>query len=119
MQFISRLVANPLGAMVFLGAAAALEAFGDSFFQVSFYRSSGMSRVLAFLAGAAVLALYGSTVNAPRWDFGRLIGVYVAFFFLMAQIANKMRFGHSPSVPVYVGGALIIAGALVMALWKG
>ena len=119
MQMVSRMVSsfvsNPLGALVVLGFAAFLEAFGDSLFQTSFYRASGLGRVLAFLAGAAVLTAYGSMVNVPRWDFGRLIGVYVAMFFLMAQILNKVRFGHSPTVPVYVGGALITAGALLMA----
>jgi hypothetical protein len=38
-------------------------------------------------------------------------------FFLMAQILNKVRFGHSPTVLIYVGGALITAGALLMAFW--
>jgi small multidrug resistance family-3 protein len=117
MNLVSRLVSNPLGALVVLGFAAFLEAFGDSLFQTSFYRASGLGRGLAFLAGAAVLTAYGCVVNVPRWDFGRLIGVYVAMFFLMAQILNKVRFGHSPTVPVYVGGALITAGGLLMAFW--
>jgi small multidrug resistance family-3 protein len=117
MQMVSRLVSNPLGALLALALAAFLEALGDSFFQTSFYRASGLGRVPAFLAGAAVLAAYGSMVNVPRWDFGRLIGVYVAMFFFMAQILNKVRFGHSPTMPVYVGGALITAGALLMAFW--
>ena len=119
MQWASRLVSNPLGALVALAFAAFLEALGDSFFQTSFYRSSGAGRVYAFLAGAVMLAAYGSIVNAPRWDFGRLIGVYVAVFFLMAQFLNKIRFGHSPTTPIYAGGALIVAGGLLMAFWKG
>ena len=119
MQWASRLVSNPLGALAALAFAAFLEALGDSFFQTSFYRSSGASRVFAFLAGAAMLAAYGSIVNAPRWDFGRLIGIYVAMFFLMAQILNKVRFGHAPTPPVYAGGALIVTGGLLMAFWRG
>ena len=40
---------------------------------------------LAFLAaGAIVFFAYGVTVNLPPWDFGRLLGVYVALFFLVA-----------------------------------
>jgi len=58
-------------------------------------------------------------VNVPRWDFGKLIGVYVVLFFLMAQILNKIRFGQSPTPPIYAGGALIMAGGVVMVLWKG
>ena len=119
MSILDRLIANPLGALAVLTLAALLEAYGDSFFQVGFYRSSGMGRVLALVAGALVLAAYGSVVNVPRWDFGKLIGVYVVLFFLMAQILNKVRFGQSPTLPIYAGGGLIVAGGLVIAFWKG
>ncbi len=119
MNVVARVVSNPLGALAVLTLAAFLEVFGDSFFQVAFYRSSGWGRVLAIAAGAAVLAAYGSTVNLPRWDFGRLLGVYVALFFLMVQIVNKVRFGQAPTTPAYVGGVLIVAGGLLMAFWKG
>jgi hypothetical protein len=116
--FLDRLVAQPLGVLAVLAVAALLEAFGDSFFQAGFYRSAGAARIFAIVAGAAVLAVYGCTVNVPRWDFGRLIGVYVAFFFLGAQLINRIRFGHSPAAPICAGGALIVAGALVMTFWK-
>ena len=56
MSILDRLIANPLGALAVLTLAALLEAYGDSFFQVGFYRSSGMGRVLALVAGALVLA---------------------------------------------------------------
>jgi small multidrug resistance family-3 protein len=70
------------------------------------------------LAGTAVLALYGSAVNVPRWDFGKLLGIYVALFFLAAQLLAKIRFGQSPTPPIYIGGTLILTGGLVMAFWK-
>ena len=119
MNTLDRLAQNPLGALAVLTLAAFLEAWGDSFFQVGFYRSSGLGRVLALLAGAAVLAAYGSVVNVPRWDFGRLLGVYVVLFFLMAQILNKVRFGQAPTIPIWAGGGLIATGGLVIAFWKG
>ena len=119
MNALDRLVSNPLGALAVLTFAAFLEAWGDSFFQAGFYRSSGVGRVLAILAGAAVLAAYGSVVNIPRWDFGKLLGVYVVLFFLMAQLQAKVRFGQSPTPPIYAGGALIVTGGLVIAFWKG
>ena len=119
MSILSRLVANPLGGLGGLAFAAFLEAWGDSFFQVSFYRSSGIGRIPAFVTGALVLAAYGSVVNVPRWDFGKLLGVYVVLFFLMAQILNRVRFGQSPTLPICAGGGLIVAGGLVIALWKG
>ena len=118
MNFLDRLVAQPLGAFAVLSFAAFLEAWGDSFFQVSFYRSSGLGRVLAFAAGAVVLASYGAVVNVPRWDFVKLLGVYVVLFFLVAQVLARIRFGQSPTLPIYAGGALIVSGGLVIAFWQ-
>jgi hypothetical protein len=118
MLFLNRLVENPLGALGVLTIAAFLEAWGDSFFQAGIYRSSGFTRILMLLAGTAVLALYGSAVNVPRWDFGKLLGIYVALFFLAAQLLAKIRFGQSPTPPIYIGGTLILTGGLVMAFWK-
>ena len=81
MRLVNRLVANPLGAFSVLAVAALLEAWGDSFFQSGFYRASGFKPLAAILAGALVLAMYGSVGNIPRWHVGRLIGVYVVPFF--------------------------------------
>jgi hypothetical protein len=119
MHLLDRLVSYRLGAFAVLTLAAYLEAYGDSFFQVSFYRSSGWGRVAAFVCGAVVLAAYGSVVNVPRWDFGKMLGVYVVLFFVMAQLLAKVRFGQSPTPPIYLGGALIVTGGLVIAFWKG
>jgi hypothetical protein len=119
MSILDRLVQNPLGALAVLTLAAFLEAWGDSFFQVGFYRSSGLGRLLALIAGAVVLSTYGSVVNVPRWDFGKLLGAYVVLFFLMAQLLNRVRFHQSPTPPIYAGGALIVAGGLIVAFWKG
>jgi len=118
MNLLDRLVSNPLGVFAVLALAAFLEAWGDSFFQVSFYRSSGFGKVLAFAAGTVVLACYGAMVNVPRWDFGKLLGVYVVLFFIVAQILARVRFGQLPTPPIYAGGALIVAGGLVIAFWQ-
>ncbi len=49
----------------------------------------------------------------------RLTGVYAAVSFFMAQVLNRVRFGQAPTVPIYAGGVLIVAGGLLMAFWKG
>ncbi len=116
--FLDLITANPFGAFTVLLFAAFLEAMGDAFFQSALYRSSGLARGLYFAAGAAVLIAYGLTVNVPRWNFGRLLGVYVVLFFLMAQLLARVRFHQSPTAPIYVGGSLILAGGLVIAFWK-
>lgn len=118
MNLLDRLVANPVGTFVVLSLAAFLEAFGDSFFQTAFYRSSGIGRIGAIILGAVVLTSYGSVVNIPRWDFGKLLGLYVVLFFIVAQILNKVRFGQAPTTPIYLGGLLIVAGGLVIAFWQ-
>jgi drug/metabolite transporter (DMT)-like permease len=116
-SFFDRLVSNPLGALGVLAVAASLEAWGDSFFHSAFYRVSGSGRMFALLAGAVVLAGYGAVVNLPRWSFGKLIGVYVMLFFLMAQLVAKVRFGESPTMAIYAGGALIVAGGMLITFW--
>jgi hypothetical protein len=118
MSFFDRLVSSSAGKMSLLALAAFLEAWGDSFFQVCFYRASGAARILAFVTGALVLAAYGSVVNLPRWDFGKLIGVYVVLFFVIAQIIARVRFGQTPTMPIYAGGTLIVLGGLVIAFWQ-
>ncbi len=102
------------GAIALLLVAAFLEAYGDSCFQAGLYRSSGTSRALAFALGAASLVSYGLVVNTPRWEFGKLLGVYVVFFFLFAQVIARVKFGQTASLPVLVGGALITAGGVVI-----
>jgi hypothetical protein len=117
-NLLNSLVSHRLGAFAFLALAAGLEAFGDSLFQSGIYRSTGISRGMFFVSGAAVLAVYGFTVNLPHWDFGRLLGIYVVLFFLMAQVLAKVRFNQAPSMPIYVGGALIGAGGIIIAFWR-
>ena len=116
---LNQFVASPIGAFVVLSVAATLEVLGDSFFQSGLYRSTGSHRLLWFGLGVTVLGLYGLCVNLPEWDFGKLLGVYVAIFFVVAQVVAKVRFHQSPGAPIVVGGALIVAGGLVITFWKG
>jgi hypothetical protein len=115
---LNQLVSSSLGAFVVLVIAATLEVLGDSYFQSGLYRSTGLTRSLWFLVGVAVLGCYGLFVNLPQWDFGRLLGAYVALFFVVAQIVARIRFQQSPTPPILVGGGLIVAGGLVITFWK-
>jgi hypothetical protein len=116
---LDQLLAHRGGALLILSAAAFFEAFGDSLFQSGLYRTSGLMRVLSFAGGAGTLALYGLVVNLPRWDFGKLLGIYVVLFFLVTQILAKVRFNQSPTPPILLGGSLIVIGGLVITFWKG
>ncbi|HET6386024.1 MAG TPA: hypothetical protein VFJ58_21745 [Armatimonadota bacterium] len=97
-----------------LALAALFEAGGDAL--VRWGLRDG--RWIGFVLGAAVLFGYSLTVNASRWDFGRLLGVYIAVFFVVSQIIAATVFRERLHAPTFVGGALIVAGGLVLTLWK-
>ncbi len=115
---LNQLVSMPVGAFVVLVLAASLEVFGDACFQSGLYRSTGTQRAMWFVAGVAMLGVYGLFVNLPQWDFGKLLGVYVALFFVVAQVVAKVRFQQSPTAAIWVGGGMIVAGGMVITFWK-
>jgi len=99
---LNQLVYDPRGVFVVLSLAAVLEALGDSCFQSGLHRTSGVARVISLAAGVVVLSLYGALVNVPSWQFGRLPGVYIVFFFLVAQILGRRevpRTAHPADCP--------------------
>ena len=105
-------------AYLLLLVAAVLEAGGDALVRAGLHSSALGNRAAFFATGAMVLFAYALAVNAPPWDFGRLLGVYVTLFFLVAQIINLVVFGVRPQLPIYVGGALIIAGGMLITFWR-
>ena len=94
-----------------------LEAGGDALIRTGLNTTPTPLRLSLIAAGGSVLLLYGLTVNAPGWDFGRSLGVYVAMFFVVAQAINLLAFGTWPTLGVLVGGMLIVAGSVVVAVW--
>lgn len=118
MPQFSQFVTSPIGAFVVLALAAYLEVQGDACFQSGLYHSSGVIQVGWFFTGAVVLICYSLFLNSSKIDFGKLLGIYVVLFFLVAQIVAKLQFHQSPSKPIYVGGAFIAIGGLIMTLWK-
>lgn len=94
--------------------AACLEVGGDALVRMGVQNG----KVWGFALGALVLTLYGISVNLPKWDFGRLLGVYIALFFVVAQIVAVMAFHEKLKPPTVVGGLLIVAGGLVLTFWQ-
>ncbi len=101
-----------------LTLAAVLEAGGDALVRSGLHAPNHGGRIAFMLAGAAVLFAYGVSVNLPPWDFGRLLGVYVALFFVVAQLINLLAFGMRPALPIYCGGLLIVSGGLLITFWR-
>lgn len=97
--------------------SAVLEAGGDAMVRSGLHGASLISRIFWMAFGAVVLFAYGVTVNLPPWNFGRLLGVYVTLFFVVAQVISTVAFGKPPTLPILVGGGLIVAGGLTMTFW--
>jgi drug/metabolite transporter superfamily protein YnfA len=103
--------------LVVLFIAALLEAGGDAVVRSALHATAIATRLALFALGAIVLFSYGYTVNKPAWDFGRLLGIYVVFFFVVAQAISWLVFNQRPTTPIVVGGAFIVTGGIVMSLF--
>jgi small multidrug resistance family-3 protein len=107
--------ANPL---VFLLIATTLEVSGDAIVRMAIYDHAGPVRVALFSAGALLLLGYGSTLNLAPFDFGRVVGLYIATLFVVWQVINFIAFRAVPTLPILVGGCLVVAGGLIITFWR-
>jgi hypothetical protein len=98
--------------------ATALEAGGDAIIRTALNSSSMLQRILLFASGAVMLFGYGTFLTSAPVDFGKLLGIYVVVFFLMAQLINFIAFQSRPTLPIIVGGAFIIAGGAIISGWR-
>jgi len=104
--------------LVLLIIATSLEVSGDAIVRIAIYNHVGLIRIGLFLAGAALLLGYGSFLNLAPIEFGRVAGLYIATLFVVWQVVNFVAFRSLPTTPILVGGALVIAGGAIIALWK-
>ena len=95
---------------LFLLAAALLEVGGDAVVRVGLRGS----RPAVVLLGMALLGVYGVAVNQVRWDFARLLGVYVAVFAGVSVLAGCFVFREHIPGSTWLGLGLILAGGAVM-----
>lgn len=108
---------NRFLAISILAAGALIEAAGDAIVRAGLRSNALPLRILLYVLGSLVLFAYARIINAPPWNFGQLIGLYVVFFFVAAQLISWLAFSQPPNLVVLVGGALIVSGGAVIALW--
>jgi hypothetical protein len=105
-------------AVVLLLAATILEVSGDAVVRMAMYNHVGLVRFGLFLAGAALLFGYGTFLNLAPLEFGQVVGLYLATLFIVWQVINFLAFRALPTLPIVVGGALVIAGGAIITFWK-
>jgi small multidrug resistance family-3 protein len=104
--------------LVCLIVATVAESFGDAIIRIGLFDRTGTARLATILGGGALLLVYGMMLNLAPLPFNRIVGFYIATLFVVWQIVNFVTFRSSPSAPIFVGGALIVIGGLVVSFWK-
>jgi hypothetical protein len=98
-----------LKAFVILIFASALEVGGDALIRLGLGGAT-----YAMGAGALTLFAYGLVVNKSGLDFNRLMGVYIAIFFVVSQVISFILFNQIPDDRILLGGGFIVAGGLLI-----
>ena len=100
--------------LIFL-AAALLEVGGDAIIRRGLRGGILWFMLLGFMA----LGCYGIVVNTVKWDFSRLLGVYVGVFAVVSVLAGRFLFKEIIPLTTWLGLALIVAGGAVIQAGQG
>src|SRR5215469_10153954 len=95
--------------LVFIGAAT-LEVGGDAIIR----RGLRGSKLALILGGCTVLAAYGLLVNSLKWDFSKLLGVYVGFFACVSVLVGWLLFHEKVPTSTWLGLGFIIVGCSIV-----
>lgn len=91
-------------------AAAILEVGGDAVVRKGLRGNSLGIIIIGFL----MLGFYGVVVNTVKWDFSKLLGVYVAVFALISVLFGRFLFKENIPITTWIGLIMIICGALII-----
>ncbi len=94
---------------IFIGAAI-LEVSGDAVVRKGLRGSS----LIIIILGCTMLGAYGIVVNTVKWDFSKLLGVYVAVFALTSILFGHFVFKENIPNTTWIGLVVIISGALII-----
>jgi len=103
---------------IFVLIATILEVVGDAIIRTSIYNYTGTARIGVMLAGGLLVFGYGYTLNLAPVEFKQVVGLYIATLFVVWQLVNIIAFRSMPTIPIVVGGLLIVAGGLIVTFWK-
>lgn len=101
----------------FLVLATTMEVSGDAIVRMGLAQP-GPRRIACFLIGAALLFGYGLALNLAPVSFERVVGIYIATLFVVWQVIAFLAFRAVPAMPTLAGGALVVAGGLIVAFWQ-
>jgi drug/metabolite transporter superfamily protein YnfA len=99
-----------LSAWITFIAAALLEAGGDA----TIRHGLRQHRTFFVLGGCLALGCYGLLVNSVKWDFSKLMGVYIAIFATVSILLARWALHEKVPATTWLGVALIVAGGLVI-----
>ena len=100
---------NTVACVIFV-VAALLEVGGDAIIRRGL-RNSGP---LLIITGFVVLGCYGLVVNSVKWDFSKMLGVYVAVFAVISILCGHLVFRESVPFSTWAGLSIIILGGLII-----
>jgi hypothetical protein len=111
-------VLQGIPSVLLLLIATTLEVSGDAIVRTAIYHHVGLIRAGLLLAGAALLLGYGTFLNLAPLEFGQVVGLYLATLFVVWQVINFLAFRALPTLPIVLGGSLVIAGGAIITFWK-
>lgn len=114
----SGVIVDKLAGLGFLLVATTMEASGDALVRMGLGQATLGIRIALFAMGAILLFGYGLMLNLAPFEFGRVVGLYIATLFVVWQFINLIAFRSAPSLPVLLGGTLVVAGGLIVTFWQ-
>jgi len=90
--------------------AAMLEISGDAIIRFGLRHSDLFRIIIGFVA----LGCYGLIVNIVKWDFSKLMGVYVAVFATISILFGRYVLKENIPTSTWIGLCVIVLGGLMI-----
>jgi hypothetical protein len=104
--------------IIFILIATIFEVSGDAVIRTALFKHTGLMRLGIMFIGAALLFVYGFSINLAPVEFGQIVGLYIATLFIVWQVINFIAFQTLPTMPIVVGGLFVVTGGMIITFWK-